>query len=389
MKLNLGSGPEPLHLPGYENWDRKDGREAYPLNVPDQSCWAIRASHVLEHFSHREVKDVVANWVSKLAPGGCLKIAVPDFAKITWEYHQNRAENPRGYLMGGHADEDDRHGCTFDRHDLFDLMRENKLEGIGPWESEIQDCASHRYSLNLQGFKPTLEGVEVIPSYAVYAGLAAPRFAPVEHFRCTTKCLQLLGLSYDVQQGCYWHQNMCELMERALARKSKYFLALDYDTIFNTTNVMELYRLLEAYPEADAVASVQAKRLSNCPLYVAPDKEGKPLPLTPQELDRPLARIFAAHFGLTMFRCESLAKFPRPWMQAKPNEDGRWADGHMDADMSFWYRWNEVGLKLFLANRVVVGHMSEMIEWPGKDFKTVVQPLRDYEREGIPGAVVR
>lgn len=387
MKLNLGCGTHTLE--GYENWDRKNGHEVYPLDVPDESAWTIRASHVLEHFSHREVAAVVANWVSKLAPGGCLKIAVPNFETVAWDYFQNKAENARGYIMGGHSDDDDKHGCMFDRADLFDLMREHKLERIGPWVSEINDCASHRYSLNLQGFKPSLSETETMPANTVHAVLAAPRFGPVAHFNQALKVFTLLRIKCEIAQGCYWHQLMCEGLEHVLEQKAKYALSLDYDTIFNTSDVMELYRLMEAFPEADAIASVQSKRHADCALFTRPNPDGTPRKYEPVEFDRPLTRIYSAHFGLTIFRAESLSRFRRPWMLAEPNSEQRWGDGKLDADISFWHRWNEQGFKLYLANRVVVGHMSETIEWPGPDHKTIYQPLRDYEKVGIPAEVRR
>lgn len=391
MKLNLGCGREELNLPGYENWDRKNGHEVYPLDVLDGSIWEIRASHVLEHFSHRQIESVVKNWVEKLAPGGCLKVAVPNFQTLAHEYLSDTAENPVGYIMGGHDDEDDIHGDIFDRGKLFDLMRRNGLERIGPWVSEIKDCASHRYSLNLQGFKPG-GPAESIPAGEVRLVLAAPRFGPVAHFEHLLRATWMAQLQGEISQGCFWHQNMCEGIERALEFDAcKYVVTLDYDTIFRAADVLELYRLMEGMLDADAITSVQSKRHSDCALFTRPGLDGKAKDLTAQEFERPLTRIYSGHFGLTIFRADVLRTFPRPWMLPEPNAEGRWGDGHLDADMAFWHKWNQHGLKLFLGNRVVVGHMSEMIEWPGPapEFKTTYQPLRDYEKSGIPAAVVR
>ncbi len=74
-KLNLGAGSAPMD--GWENLDRKTGEEIYPLNRDGVD--EIRASHVLEHFSHQKIPTVLADWVGALKPGGLLKIAVPDF----------------------------------------------------------------------------------------------------------------------------------------------------------------------------------------------------------------------------------------------------------------------------------------------------------------------
>src|SRR4051812_8339039 len=88
-KLNLGAGSKPLA--GYSNIDAKNKRGTvdttiYPLPHVDGSVDEIRASHVLEHFSHREIGNVLADWVRALKPGGVLKIAVPDLKFIAERY---------------------------------------------------------------------------------------------------------------------------------------------------------------------------------------------------------------------------------------------------------------------------------------------------------------
>ena len=81
IRLNLGAGD--TKLPGYIAVDRKNGQEVYPLAYEDNSVDEIYASHILEHFGLNEILKVLQNWVSKLKPGGLMKIAVPDFQKIT------------------------------------------------------------------------------------------------------------------------------------------------------------------------------------------------------------------------------------------------------------------------------------------------------------------
>jgi predicted SAM-dependent methyltransferase len=94
IKLNIGAGC--VDIPGYTPIDRKLGTEAYPLpQYTDNSVDEIRASHILEHFPFAEVPNVLAEWVRALKPGGTIKIAVPDIAKID-------AGDPKApfYLMG-------------------------------------------------------------------------------------------------------------------------------------------------------------------------------------------------------------------------------------------------------------------------------------------------
>lgn len=150
LKLNLGSGDCPIE--GYENIDRKNGQEVYPLNYEDNSATIIRASHILEHFGLNETLKVLRNWYSKLKPGGVMKIAVPDFAKIV-DIYKNGGNNTVGYLCGGQTDDNDYHKNIFDRKSLTKLLEQAGLYDIKHWDSEIGDCASLPVSLNLQGSK--------------------------------------------------------------------------------------------------------------------------------------------------------------------------------------------------------------------------------------------
>lgn len=148
MKLNLGSGPKPIE--GYQNLDRKTGHEVYPLSFADGVADVVRASHVLEHFSHRETALVLADWVRVLKPGGWLKLAVPDF-----DYASTHRDHPhwKMWIMGGHIDGDDCHGAIFTQKELATLMHDAGLVNIQLWKSEIQDCAALPVSLNLMGQK--------------------------------------------------------------------------------------------------------------------------------------------------------------------------------------------------------------------------------------------
>lgn len=148
MKLNLGAGRNPLD--GYQNLDRKTGQEIYPLAFPDGVADEIRASHVLEHFSHRLTLDVLREWVRALKPGGVLKIAVPDF-----DYASTHRDHPHWmmWITGAHVDSDDCHGAIFTQRSLGDLMNLAGLVDLRTWISETRDCASLPVSLNLEGTK--------------------------------------------------------------------------------------------------------------------------------------------------------------------------------------------------------------------------------------------
>lgn len=381
MKLNLGSGDTPLD--GYVNLDGRRDDSLYPLNVEDGSCDEIRASHVLEHFSHTEVAAVMKHWVSKLEPGGVLRIAVPDFEKCARDYLDGKNFNVMGFVYGGHVDERDHHGCGFDAELLTELMLDCGLERLHRWTSEIADCAALEISLNMGGYKPVGSATVCADTVAV---LSAPRFGPVMHFRCASQAFGRARVPYQILGGAYWHQVMSEVLEGQIEDPSvRYVITCDYDTVFTYEDVLELYRLMESAPHADAIFPLESKRGSDCALFGILGKDGKPVPtIGTYQLQRNLLPVTHGHFGLTILRAERLRSFDRPWMTSTPSLEGRWGPGKKDADIDFWHHWIATGRTLFLAPRIVVGHLQEMVTWPGRELRPIFQPTQDYEAGGMP-----
>lgn len=387
VRLNIGSAG--IHLAGFTAIDRDSGGEAWPLDVADESVDEILASHVLEHFSHRDVGNVLAHWVQKLKPGGRIRIAVPDFEEVAKLYLAGAPVNVQGYVMGGHCDRNDRHGCLFDREALTETMIHCGLERIGLWDGIPGTCSDGPHSLNLMGFKPsgperTLENVRAV--------MSVPRFGPLMHPRCADKAFYQLRIPAKTTQSCYWHQQICVLMAKAIEDPAcEFVLTMDFDTVFSAADVLELYRLLKACPDVAAVFPLQSKRSSEQVLMsLQGSKPGTVRgAISEADLMRHLLPAHTGHFGLTLIRADVLRKLPRPWMQPAPNADGDWEKGQRDADIDFWYRLRAAGYKACLAPRVVVGHLEEVVKWPGKDLQPVYQGTGDYDESGIPAAVAR
>ena len=83
MKLELGAGGRPT--PGWTHLDQRPlpGIEIVDdagtlVKVDDESCDAIRAAHLLEHFGRLETVRVLELWWRKLLPGGFVEIEVPN-----------------------------------------------------------------------------------------------------------------------------------------------------------------------------------------------------------------------------------------------------------------------------------------------------------------------
>jgi predicted SAM-dependent methyltransferase len=386
IRLNLGAG-EPV-LPGYVPIDRKNGKEVYPLDYPDNSVEEIYASHILEHFSFMETHKVLAHWLDKLKPGGLLRLAVPNFAWIAQHYLDGEAINTMGYVMGGHTDDSDHHGAIFDSEMLVDMMLRTGFERIGHWESAYDDCSALPVSLNLQGYKPLT--TERRPTNTV-AILSSPRFGPILHMRCAIAAFGSLGIPYEIGQGAYWQQVLSEQIETTLRNENtEYIITCDYDTAFGREDVLELWRLSKGIGDADAICPMQVQRGTDFILCGLNDGDGKRCShIKIAELARLVTPITTGHFGLTIFKAAALRKAKRPWFQAKAAEDGTWSTGKIDADINFWNNWRASGLKLYLAHRVLVGHIEETIKWPGHDYKPVYQQFTDYVERGIPAEVKR
>jgi hypothetical protein len=381
VKLDLGAGdivPE-----GYTPMGHAFGSEIYPLAREDNSADVIRAVHVLEHFSHRQVNDVLADWVRVLKPGGVLKIAVPDFEKIAKGYLEGKGERiPAEWLvMGGQSQDDDFHRALFDRDHLRQRLAQAGLVLLKPWESEVVDCAAYPISLNIQGTKPAVSELKCS------AVMSVPRLGWMDNFGCCVDAILPLGIKLRRMGGAFWGQALTRCLEITLEQdEPDAILCLDYDSVFTKVNVAHLLQLLMAHPEADAIAALQSSRHLPTALFTVLGDDGTPqgrLPIA--DFDPDLKAVATAHFGLTLIRSSKLRELPRPWFLPVPDEDGRWTDDKkIDEDIRFWVEWRKAGNTLFVANRVPIGHIEVMARWPGKDLQAIFQPMREFNDTGRP-----
>jgi predicted SAM-dependent methyltransferase len=117
-KLHLGCGKK--ILPGFCHIDvleydhidyQSDVRDL--AFIPENSAELIYCSHVLEHFGRWEVPAILAEWFRITAPGGILRLAVPDFAACAAIYYEQGLATGLtglvGLICGGQRDEHDYH----------------------------------------------------------------------------------------------------------------------------------------------------------------------------------------------------------------------------------------------------------------------------------------
>lgn len=382
MRLDIGCGTAPV--PGFQSWDRRDGREAYPLAVADGACDEIRASHVLEHFSHRQIAEVLADWARALKPGGLLRIAVPDFETISRAYLAGHQVPVEDYVMGSHTDANDHHGALFDFETLYDLLTNAGLVGITRWQSEQPDCAALPISLNLQAWKP-------LPIGKVAAVMSMPRLGFSDNFFTAYQGLQPLGIQLTKTTGAFWGQCLERAIEEICAKhQPDWILTLDYDTVFHRQDVMALYSALHRHPEVDALAPIQMGRKNGMPLFTIAGPDGHGIPNIEREaLADEVVPVTTAHFGLTFLKASKLLELPHPWYWSKPDADGRWGDGRQDDDIYFWRHWAAAGNSVCLAPRVPVGHLELMVMWPDRSLAATYQHPSEWSEKGKPENVWR
>jgi predicted SAM-dependent methyltransferase len=138
IRLHLGCGA--VRAPGYVNVDASYAAEAADLvcdlmalhkYFSPGSIDAIYACHVLEHFSTEDARTLLGRLWTLLAPGGELRVSVPDVDRIVriyaknWEHFQTPGNSPWvGLIYGGQSSAHDYHKTGFNYCWLKFLLEE-------------------------------------------------------------------------------------------------------------------------------------------------------------------------------------------------------------------------------------------------------------------------
>ncbi len=149
-RLHLGCGDK--HLPGFFHIDIVDGPHVDHAGhvddlrfIPDDTTELIYACHVLEHFGRYEVVPTLREWYRVLAPGGVLRLAVPDFAAVVETYRTLGLEDGRnglvGLVCGGQRTPYDYHKVIFDKPYLTRLLHEAGFAVVRRWDWRTTDHA--------------------------------------------------------------------------------------------------------------------------------------------------------------------------------------------------------------------------------------------------------
>lgn len=152
LLLNLGCGKDVRE--GFVNIDlfSDDPRVVFmdirKLDFPDNSADLILASDILEHFSHREVQDIFAEWVRVLKPGGEIIVRSPSLRLQANAYLRGDWDAfVASYMIyGGQTNPGDYHCIGFDRNSIEKLF---SLNGIDLISYEEQDIPQNKGYINL------------------------------------------------------------------------------------------------------------------------------------------------------------------------------------------------------------------------------------------------
>jgi len=361
IKLNIGAGSTKLE--GFTPIDRRFGHEAGKLDYEDNTVDEIRASHILEHFSHGEVPGVLAEWVRVLKPGGRIRIAVPD-AEVIADMMRTGSDNRWPlYLMGGQTDANDYHKTVFTRAMLEQAMAAAGIIDIEPWTSSNTDCASLPVSLNLEGVKSPQAVVTKDVKLKMRAVMSVPRCGWSDAYACIIDSLRPWNMPIQQFNGVFWGQCMQRACEEAVKDEMDWLLSVDNDSMFTSADVNMLMETLGSNPQIDAIAALQCRRGENeYPLMVINGQEGVDIDGRPFKVD-------TAHFGLTIIRVAKLAELPKPWFASKCDPQGEWNEGRLDDDIWFWHQWKEAGNTVYVHPQCRIGHLQLMVTEFGEDYK--------------------
>ncbi|MEN6294910.1 MAG: glycosyltransferase [Chloroherpetonaceae bacterium] len=152
-----GSLPDPLPFPLFLNLgcgnDIRDGfinidlfnenpnvvyMDIRSLDLPNNSADLILASDILEHFSHRDTEQILAEWARVLKPNCEIIIRSPSLKKQAQTYLQGTwdADITSYMIFGGQTNPGDYHCVAFDKESLEKLFANVGLELVFYEEEE-------------------------------------------------------------------------------------------------------------------------------------------------------------------------------------------------------------------------------------------------------------
>jgi SAM-dependent methyltransferase len=149
LRLHLGCGD--IDHPGFINIDGRPMKHVHHVQgidrlpgFEDGTVALVYASHCLEHFPHRQLKDVLREWCRVLKPGGVLRLSVPDFDVLVEMYLAagRDIEAIQLPLMGGQDYPFNFHCAALNEKKLSQLLLGAGLRTVRRWQAGTDSYTS-------------------------------------------------------------------------------------------------------------------------------------------------------------------------------------------------------------------------------------------------------
>jgi len=118
--------------------------DARHLPFANESFEYVYSSHIIEHFSHREVKCVLAEWTRVLKKGGIFEIRCPDLRARAFLFFLNPSWQNVRNIYGGQDYAGNYHKCGF---------------SYGLLKSLLESCGIKKVKRVIKGYK----GIPFLP----------------------------------------------------------------------------------------------------------------------------------------------------------------------------------------------------------------------------------
>ncbi len=104
--------------------------DARMLPFKDGSFDHVYSSHLIEHFSHREVRDVLVEWVRVLKRGGVIEIRCPDLRARALLFFLNPSWQNVRNIYGTQDYVFNQHRCGFSYGLLKQLLKSCGIKNV-------------------------------------------------------------------------------------------------------------------------------------------------------------------------------------------------------------------------------------------------------------------
>lgn len=329
----------------------------------------IPSSDAVEH---------VRKWAEEIEDGATIRVCVPDFSHAVDAYAKGGDGIETRLLANG------EYRSIWNREKLSKTLNYGGFEIVGG-SAEDGAWASADGWLEVVARK-CMRPAPRFPMSDIHCIMSLPRICWTDTMGALHEVGAQLGFSVTRATGVFWGQCLERLMEQAVesGKGYKYVLTVDYDSVFDANDVVRLWQVMESHPEIAALCPVQIGR-DRDHMLVSVMKDGKLLRSVSEDTFHTDALdVYTGHFGLTLIRVESLVDLPHPWFLGVPGPDGRWDKGRTDDDIHFWHRLREAGKRICLCPKVRVGHIQNIVTWPGERMQTIHQYLTRYHEDGRP-----